>query len=90
MTRINDIRKAYFENGCTISAIAARFGIDRKTARKYIEKDDFNEAPPARPAASRWPKLEPWRKQIDEWLEGDVKARRKHRHTARRVSCVRR
>ena len=85
MTRINDIRKAYFENGCTISAIAARFGIDRKTARKYIEKEDFNEPPPAQPAASRWPKLEPWRKQIDEWLEGDVKARRKQRHTAKRV-----
>ena len=56
MTRINDIRKAYFENGFTISAIAARFGIDRKTARKYIEKEDFNEPPPAQPAAYNGPR----------------------------------
>ena len=85
MTRINDIRKAYFDEGCTISAIAAKFGIDRKTARKYIEQDDFNEAPPVQTKGNRWPKLEPYMKRIDEWLEHDVKERSKQRHTAKRV-----
>jgi len=85
MTRINDIRKAYFDEGCSISAIAAKFGVDRKTARKYIGQEDFNEAPPVQVKESRWPKLDPYMKRIDEWLEGDVKARRKQRHTAKRV-----
>ena len=86
MTRINDIRSAYFDEGCNISEIAALFKIDRKTARKYIERDDFNLFPPVRPkGGNRWPKLEPYVKSIDKWLEGDVKARKKQRHTARRV-----
>ena len=85
MTRINDIRKAYFDEGCTISAIAAKFGIDRKTARKYIEQDDFNKVPPVQSKRNRWPKLEPYMKRIDEWLEDDVKDRSKQRHTAKRV-----
>lgn len=86
MTRINDIRKEYFDEGCTISAIAAKFGIDRKTARKYIEQESFNETPPpVRSKESRRPKLEPYVKRIDEWLQGDVKSRKKQRHTAKRV-----
>jgi len=85
MTRINDIRKAYFHEGSTISAIAIKFGIDRKTARKYIEQEDFNKALPVHFKENRWPKLEPYLKRIDEWLEGDVKAKKKQRHTAKRV-----
>ena len=86
MTQVHDIRKAYFEEGMTLSAIAAKHHVDRKTVRKYLDQEDFNAPPPpAAPKALRWPKLEPYRKEIDEWLEGDLSARRKQRHTAKRV-----
>ena len=60
MTQVHDIRKAYFEEGMTLSAIAAKHHVDRKTVRKYLDQENFNAPPP--PAASRalrWPKLEP-------------------------------
>lgn len=86
MTQAHDIRKAYFEEGMTLSAVAAKHHVDRKTVRKYLDREDFNAPPPpAAPKALRWPKLEPYRKEIDEWLEGDRSARRKQRHTAKRV-----
>ena len=86
MTRINDIRRAYFEEGLNVVQISARFKVDRKTVSKYIEKDDFNEAPAVQQKGGfPWPKLEPYAKQIDEWLENDKKSRAKQRHTAMRV-----
>jgi len=42
MTEVDDIREAYFREGESISAIAKRFSKDRKTVRKYIDKEDFN------------------------------------------------
>lgn len=60
MTRINDIRKAYFNEGLSITKVAVRFKVDRKTARKYINMDDFNEDPRIRrKEGSRSPKLKP-------------------------------
>ena len=86
MTRINDIRKAYFNEGLSITKVAVRFKVDRKTARKYINMDDFNEDPRIRrKEGSRSPKLKPYTRTIDEWLEADLEGRVKQRHTARRV-----
>ena len=48
MTQAHDIRKAYFEEGMTLSAVAAKHHVDRKTVRKYLDREDFN-APPPRP-----------------------------------------
>ena len=42
MTKIDDIRKAFFEEGISISEISRKQSIDRKTIRKYIAKEDFN------------------------------------------------
>ena len=44
MTQINDIRIVYFEDGCTISTIVNRFGIERKTTRNYFEKEGFKDS----------------------------------------------
>jgi hypothetical protein len=35
------IRSAFFHEGKSISVIAREFDIDRKTVRKYIERDDL-------------------------------------------------
>ena len=87
MTQVDLIRKAFFEEGLNVSELAERFSHDRKTIRKYLEKEDWNEPVPVQPAASlrKFPKLEMYMKDIDEWLEEDKRARRKQRHTARRV-----
>lgn len=85
MTQIHDIRKEYFEKGKNISQIARELGYDRKTIRTYIQKDDWNQEIPSPNKENNFPKLEPFKATIDEWLEEDKKARRKQRHTAKRV-----
>jgi len=85
MTQVKDIRKMYFEEGKNISQIARETGHDRKTVRGYINKDDWNEEPPKVKKEATFPKLNPYKQDIDTWLIEDKKARRKQRHTAKRV-----
>ncbi len=85
MTQVHDIRKEYFEKGKSISQIARELGHDRKTIRAYIQKDDWNQKHPNPKKENDFPKLEPFKATIDEWLEEDKRARRKQRHTAKRV-----
>lgn len=86
MTQIDLIKKAFFEEGLNVSELAERFSHDRKTIRKYLDKEDWNEPVPTTPEnVKKFPKLKPYIKDIDEWLEEDKQARRKQRHTARRV-----
>ena len=84
-TQIHDIRKQYFEEGKNISEISKETGHDRKTIRWYIEKDDWNTPKPKVLPVAEFPKLDPFKADIDEWLTEDKKAKRKQRHTARRV-----
>ena len=42
MDEIKNIRKMYFADGCSINLIAQKTNYDRKTIRKYIDKDSFN------------------------------------------------
>jgi len=85
MTQVHDIRKEYFEKGKSISQIARELGYDRKTIRAYIQKDDWNREIPNPKKENDFPKLEPFKATIDEWLEEDKRDRRKQRHTAKRV-----
>ena len=85
MTKIDDIRKAFFEEGISISEISRKNSIDRKTIRKYIAKEDFNQ-PQVKPVTKiEQPKLAPYKEIIDGWLEDDRKAKKKQRHTAQRI-----
>lgn len=85
MTQVHDIRKMYFEEGLNITHIAKETGHDRKTIRHYINKEDWNQKEPVTVRKNEFPKLEPFKATIDEWLIEDKKARRKQRHTAKRV-----
>lgn len=85
MTQVHNIRKMYFEEGKNISEIARETGYDRKTVRNYINKDDFSTKPPPPIQKATYPKLAPYKSEIDEWLLEDRKAKRKQRHTAQRV-----
>lgn len=85
MTQTNNIRAAFFSEGNNISQIARDFKVDRKTVRKCINREDWNEQVPTVEAKPLHPKLEPYKSQIDEWLMADKQAKRKQRHTAKRV-----
>jgi len=84
MTQVHGIRKQFFEKGKTISQIHRETGFGRKTIRAYITKQDFNQevAVPAKPLFCS---LEPYKASIDTWLADDKNARKKQRHTAKRV-----
>lgn len=84
MAKVHDIRYAFFEEGSRISEIAKEYGIDRKTVRKYIRQDDWNEVKPEL-SRERARVLDAYTAQIDEWLAQDRRQRRKQRHTAKRI-----
>lgn len=85
MTEVHDIRRLYFEEGKSITEISRQTGRDRKTIKMYLEKEDWNEAQPKSLQEYDFPKLEPYKGDIVAWLNEDKKARRKQRHTARRI-----
>ena len=84
MFQIHGIREGYFSQHLSITAIAKAEGVNWKTAKKYIVKDDFNKPSPSskKPRAS---KLDPFKPLIDSWIEGDKRMKAKQRHTAKRV-----
>jgi transposase len=84
MAQINCIREMYFEKGMNYASIARATGHDVKTVKKYINMKDFTQPLP-KPAKKRGSKLDKYKEEIDSWLEADKQARKKQRHTARRV-----
>lgn len=81
MAHINFIREMYFEKGMNYADISRATGHDVKTIKKYLEKNDFNYPPP-KEKKKRPSKLDPYKGDIDEWLENDQNERKKQRHTA--------
>jgi Transposase and inactivated derivatives len=63
--------------------IAARLGLDRKTTAKYMGTEDYSGGIPSRKATPS--KLDPWKAEIEQWLEEDRRMRFKQRHTAKRI-----
>ncbi len=84
MADIDRIRRLYFEKGRSYAQIARETEFDVKTIKKYIAQEDFN-LPLPEPKKSRASKLDPFKKEIDKWLQKDLEERRKQRHTAKRV-----
>jgi transposase len=85
MTEVHNLRKLYYEEGKSITEISKETGRDRKTVRMYLEKEDWNETRPELLKGIEFPKLDPFKADIDAWLTEDKKAKRKQRHTAKRV-----
>jgi transposase len=84
MTEVHNLRKLYYDEGKNITEIAKQTGRDRKTVRQSLHKEDWNE-PQVHTLAESFPKLDPFKAEIDSWLLDDKKAKRKQRHTAQRV-----
>jgi transposase len=85
MTEVRNLRKLYYDEGKNITEISKETGRDRKTIRLCIEKEDWNEVQPRSLGEVEFPKLDPFKADIDDWLTEDKKAKRKQRHTAKRV-----
>ncbi len=76
------IRRARDSDELSIRELARRFGVHRRDVRAALT----SAVPPSRKTSERpCPKLDRWKPTIDQWLEADVTAPRKQRHTARRV-----
>lgn len=77
------IRRDHDGEGLSIHALARRHGVHRRTVRQALASP--LPPPRKRPERRPAPRLGTHRALIDSWLEADVKAPRKQRHTARRV-----
>lgn len=82
MSQINEIREAY-ETGDKVSQIARELKVDEKTVRKYLKQEDFSPVMPI--PEDRESRLDPYKPQIQQWLDGDANVWYKQRHTAQRV-----
>lgn len=65
------------------SAIADRLGLDRKTVRQDLAREDFSPAPPVR--VPRPSQMDPYVPIIQRWLDDDRRTFYKQRHTAQRI-----
>lgn len=83
MARVNYIREMYFEKGMSYAEISRETGHDVKTVKKYIYMEDFNKPP--KPPKRTHSKLDPYKEEINSWLELDKQTRKKQRHTAKKV-----
>jgi len=81
MEKFEDIRSDY-RKGVSIQKLAKKYHVHRRTVREAID----NPQPPARKQPQREkPVIGPWIPLIDEWLDDDLKAHHKQRHTATRI-----
>lgn len=80
----NKIRDLFFNQGQSISEIKRITGFDRKTIRKYI-KFEATLNKPKKNKINKSFKIDLYKNDIDSWMEEDRKAKRKQRHTAKRI-----
>lgn len=83
MDDIKYIRRMHDVEGCSIREIMRRSGYHYETVKKYLDMEDFNDPP--QPPKELPSLLDPFKPIINEWLENDLNAPRKQRHTAKRV-----
>ena len=77
------IRRDHDREGLSIRALAERHGVHRRTVRRALASP--LPPPRRRPEGRRAPALGEYRALIDAWLEADLEAPRKQRHTAKRI-----
>ena len=81
MNQIDQIKELQ-RQGYGPKEIAARLRIDRKTTAQVHAQGRLQPRGGAQREAS---KLDPWKAQIEQWLEEDRRTRFKQRHTAKRI-----
>jgi transposase len=83
MDKIEDIRRRG-RRGQSVASIARETGASEPTVRKYLRMEDLSpEMPKKGPSESEL--LAPYAREIDAWLDSDMRNWRKQRHTATKV-----
>jgi len=82
MTDIKYIKDLFEKKGLSLREITRVTGHNFRTVRKYIDKEDWSQPLVNRTRESL---INKYKADIDEWLESDVDAPRKQRHTAKRI-----
>lgn len=77
--------KQLYEDGVSKSEIQRRTKRGYRTVCKYADKEDWNDERQPNLDPDSYPVLGRFIPIIDEWLEGDTRASRKQRHTAKRI-----
>ncbi|MDE3838002.1 transposase [Bacillus methanolicus] len=84
MIQQHHIKYLHQYKGLSLRAIARETNHDFKTVKKYAYKEDDNSLPSERKKI-KGSKLDPYKPLIDQWLQEDMKAPKKQRHTGARV-----
>ena len=77
--------KQLYEDGVSKSEIQRRTKLNYRTVCKYADMEDWNDDKLPNMEPDHYPVLGEYIPLINEWLEGDVTAPRKQRHTAKRI-----
>jgi len=83
MEQVYNIRNLRKFKGQSLRKIVEITGHDFATVKKYVEKENFNLE--LRPKQQRSGKLSPYKDIVIKWLEDDLRAPHKQKHTAKRV-----
>ncbi|MFZ4301789.1 IS21 family transposase [Streptomyces cinereoruber] len=76
------IRRDSWQEGLSMRALARKYGVHRRLVREALSSPvPRPRKTPVRPS----PRLDPFKKTIDEWLLGDLEAPPKQRHTVQRI-----
>ncbi|MFG2785743.1 IS21 family transposase [Streptomyces prunicolor] len=78
------IRRDSWREGLSIRALARKYGVHRRLVREALASPTPK---PRRPPVRRSPRLDPYKKTIDDWLRADLVAPKKQRHTVKRIDA---
>ena len=85
MAQVQYIKHLYEKEELSLREISRRTGHCFETVQKYASRTDWNEEEKPNTEPERYPVLGNYIPVIDEWLEDDLKAPRKQRHTIKRI-----
>ncbi|XKK60584.1 IS21 family transposase [Streptomyces sp. ARC32] len=76
------IRRDSWQLGLSIRALSRKYGVHRRLVREALASP---VAQPRKRPVRISPRMELYKKTVDEWLRADLAAPRKQRHTAKRI-----
>ncbi|SNX88445.1 transposase [Streptomyces sp. TLI_55] len=76
------IRRDSWQQQLSVRALSRKYGVHRRLVREALASPV--PTPRRRPVQTS-PRMEPYKKTVDAWLQADLDAPRKQRHTVRRI-----